>query len=91
MRKLAVAIALFVGCTNGGGKLPPSAECEEASDCEDGLTCEPFATFQGDVCMEHASICTRTCETMADCADLGPTFRCFANCDGMFCGDTAAP
>lgn len=89
--KLAVAIAFVVGCTTDGGKLPPSAVCEQTSDCEDGLTCEPFAVFPQGVCMEQGTICTKTCETDADCTDLGPNFMCFANCDGMMCADTVAP
>jgi hypothetical protein len=90
MNKLLVAIALVgVGCV-GGGK-PASAACEETAECDDGLTCLPFAVFEQNVCREIGTTCSTTCETDADCAPLGSTFKCFANCDGMACGDTASP
>ncbi len=92
MGKMIVAIVLFcVGCT-GGGTLPPSAECEETSDCDDGLECLPFGVFEQNVCREVATTCSKTCATNADCAPLGPTFMCFATCDQtMNCQDTASP
>lgn len=89
--KMIVAIALLAGGCTGGGTLPASAVCEQTSDCDDGLTCEPFAVFQQNVCMEQGTTCTTTCETDADCAPLGASFKCFANCDGKACGDTASP
>lgn len=90
MNKMLVAIVMVAGCM-GGGKLPASAACEETMDCEDGLTCLPFATFEQNVCRELGTTCSTTCETDADCAPLGSTFKCFANCDGKACGDTAGP
>jgi hypothetical protein len=90
MRITIVAMLFVIGCTSGG-TLPPSAVCEETSECEDGLECLPFATFDGPVCTEVGTACTKTCETDADCAVFGASFKCFANCDGKVCGDTASP
>lgn len=94
MREALALIVMMVvaGCT-GGGKLPPSAECEETSDCEDGLECLSFGVFaQDQTCSVVAKTCSKTCATNADCAPLGSTFMCFATCDQtMNCQDTAAP
>ena len=89
MRRLSIVIVVVAGCVGGSG-LPASAVCETTSECEEGLSCEPFAVFEQGVCRELGRTCSTTCETDADCASLGSSFRCFATCDGMACGDTAS-
>lgn len=94
MRKMlgVILAVMVVGCT-GGGTLPPSAQCEETSECDDGLECLSFGVFeQSDACMVVAKTCSTPCETNADCAPLGSTFMCFATCDQTKnCQDTTAP
>ncbi len=65
--------------------------CSSSSDCGAGLSCLSLAvTPLGGVCSSPGMACSKSCNnTDADCASLGPKFKCFAGCDASFyCGAT---
>ena len=63
-----------------GGRVKPGGACARGSDCSPA---SEFC-FQGDPGGQD-NICTRTCATAEECADLGPGAVCIRRQGGMIC------
>ncbi len=84
-----VLLALSSACSSSSPGAA-STRCSQNSDCSNGLTCIPLATFADGGCDQKSKACSKTCTTDGDCASLGAGYKCFSGCSGspMFCGAT---
>jgi hypothetical protein len=85
---LLLALLTIVAC---GSKPLKSAAvaCASDSECAAGLSCLPLGAFTDAGCTTAAKACSRTCTIDSDCAPLGSTYKCFADCSGSYaCGAT---
>lgn len=81
-----IAGASLASC--GSSERSAGAACEASAECAPSLECVPLATWQGGLCAEPASVCSKKCTDDSGCADLGSGFKCFAICDGTStCGE----
>jgi hypothetical protein len=95
-RWLAAAAVLVVGCPDSGPPLlPVGYECTANTDCEQGLTCLPYAVRNvsdaGSSCDQSSlKTCTVICSANSDCTHWGVNFGCLALCDNSssYCGRT---
>lgn len=89
MRALSAALLVLCAC---GTDAPPYAGCTEGDDCGDGSDgCYSVMVDRSDGTEETGALCTRRCETDADCPDDGVclalagdssgTQVCWATCD----------
>jgi len=93
MRTARVSLAPFLfPALLACGSTPLRSEgtaCSTDSDCGAGLSCVGFGAFSDAGCTTSAKACSRACAIDADCAPLGPAYKCFLACDGSgSCGAT---
>jgi hypothetical protein len=85
VRILVVVTAVLAAC--GTSAKPAGAVCSDSSECEAAESCLEFGQFSGSACTVVGKVCSKSCQTTADCADLGSSFMCFASCgSAMVCG-----
>jgi hypothetical protein len=86
---VVAVIAALVAC--GTSSKPAGAVCTDSSECEATDSCLELGQFSGSACTVVGKVCSKNCTTNSDCAELGPSFMCFASCgSAMVCGATAA-
>ncbi len=84
----SVVVAAVLGCSSPPLKVAGTA-CNADSDCAAGLSCLALGAFTDAGCTTGAKACTKPCTIDTDCASLGGSFKCFANCSGSrACGAT---
>jgi hypothetical protein len=81
------ALSLDVACSGSLGSAGTS--CSSDNDCAAGLSCIGLAAPSDAGCTSVAYACSKRCRVDADCAAVGPKFRCFADCGtANTCGQT---
>lgn len=78
---------------DGFAPLPAGASCTESGDCASGLMCLEFdVTPPGGTCHAAGRMCSKACQTDADCGSLGTSYRCFGGCgSAKLCAAAAGP
>ena len=88
--RLLLAASVGLAACGGAGRLAGQS-CQSDGDCSIGLRCMVFTAGAGASCDTSLHACSLPCQTTADCASLGASFTCFADCSGTpsFCGELA--
>ena len=85
---VVAVVAALAAC--GTSSKPAGAVCTDSSECEAAQSCLELGQFSGSACTVVGKVCSKSCTSNGDCAELGSAFMCFASCgSAMVCGATA--